>query len=328
MENSNKVLILYHKEDNDGIWSGALFVNHFIHDLNYDKGNVIYHGMNYGDMNSITKKQIKEWHLKYEYLILTDISMKADLMDYAHMLFENKFIWVDHHKPIIKECERYKASSEWSGERGIDRSAILLTWKYLYDQFDIEYNQKYGNIPRLLVMLSSWDSFTYEQNGFSLMDCKAVNEGINSLFKLDIDAVCEYLHNGNIDSILDDAFKSGNFINNYQQTQNQNLIKEWGDCGWTVGDNRKACAIFLQGPTNSLIFESLKGTDIKSGIVFKYRPEKHDWVVSLYNINDKDESFHCGEYMKKYWKGGGHAGAAGGNMNQAWFRCCLRNKSL
>ena len=78
--------------------------------------------------------------------------------------------------------------------------------------------------------------------------------------------------------------------------------------GWRVGIDRTAIACVTSGGTNSIVFKSLRGK-ADNAIVFK-REANGNWIVSLYNIND-DHGFHCGEYLKKVYGGGGHEGAAG-----------------
>ena len=74
------------------------------------------------------------------------------------------------------------------------------------------------------------------------------------------------------------------------------------------------------------MFKCLKGTDIRHGLVFKHHPNGN-WVLSMYNIND-DEEFHCGEFLKEKYNGGGHKGAAGCTLTQEQFIEILKNKRI
>ena len=333
----NKALIIYHKEDNDGVFSAAIIRNYLVYEQQYEKEDVICIGFDYNDSAEITKEDIDNWKDYYDLLVITDMSLNVDIMEYANKVFDNGFIWFDHHKPVILAAEKYKASSRWCGERGIDRSAIMLAWKYCYDPLDINWNDNRNEIPALLVVLSAWDSFTYENQNLTLDYVRKVNEGINQLFNLDFIEVYKFLERAiylypdekDFESLIEKSYVTGTLIVNFQQRINDNLIKNCGDKEWTIGDdNRKACMLVCQGHTNSLIFSSLKNSDIKSGIVFKYSPNDGEWVVSLYNIDDKDDSFHCGDYMRKHYKGGGHLGAAGGKITQTQFNKMLKTKHL
>lgn len=326
MNIDDKILIFYHKDDNDGVFSAAIFKNYLMYELLCESEDIICVGIDHGYIEKIDKSYIDELHEVYSTLIITDISLKPDVMNYVYKVFGNNFIWIDHHKPIIKECEKYKASSYWKGERGTDRSSILLAYRYCYDPFDEKYNSK--KIPELFRVLSAWDSFTFEQEGYDLEYVRAVNEGINQIYNLDLAKVLQTFSQ-NTDNILVSAHNIGQQILQYKKQYDADLIRHSGDKEWTIGeDNRKACMLVCQGPSSSRTFESLYNTNIKSGIVFKYRPQHNDWVISLYNIDFNDESFHCGEYMKKHYKGGGHCGAAGGNVTQKQFEKILKNKHL
>ena len=83
--------------------------------------------------------------------------------------------------------------------------------------------------------------------------------------------------------------------------------------------------MFTQGPSNSVMFSSVKDK-VDNGIVFK-RDKSGSWVISLYNTTDGDE-FHCGDYMKKRYNGGGHSGAAGGTVSERDFIKILKDKRI
>ena len=73
------------------------------------------------------------------------------------------------------------------------------------------------------------------------------------------------------------------------------------------------------------MFESCKDYS-DNGIIFK-RNQDTTWTISLYNTNNEDE-FHCGEYLKKKYKGGGHKGAAGCTISEKKFLKILKNKRI
>ena len=70
----------------------------------------------------------------------------------------------------------------------------------------------------------------------------------------------------------------------------------------------------------------LKNTAIKNGIIFK-RNSDSTWTISLYNVND-DDDFHCGEFLLKKYKGGGHKGAAGCTLKESKFIKMLKTKEI
>ena len=91
-------------------------------------------------------------------------------------------------------------------------------------------------------------------------------------------------------------------------------------------DGRNALALFMQDQTSSMVFASVKDK-FTNGIVFKHKKDG-TWTVSLYNTNSDDHSFHCGEYLKKNYGGGGHEGAAGAQISETQFIKILKTKTL
>ncbi|MCH5166925.1 MAG: hypothetical protein J1F35_03445 [Erysipelotrichales bacterium] len=326
----DKALVLYHKEDNDGVFSGALFRNYFIYDLQLENENVICQGLDYNDVKKIDKEYIDNISEFFKYIVITDISLPVDLMNYIYNLFGNEFVWIDHHAPIIKEAEqKYKASETWTGVRQTDRSAILCAYKYLYDPFDECYNHKY--IPELLRILSAWDSFTYKENGYELDYVRGFNKAVNQEVKLNIIKASEIIdyEDYEMDAFIEKCNAIGKSIVEYEDYINNSLVESSADIEWTIGEeNRKAAMLVMQGPSSSLIFESLKNTDIKNGIIFKYNCKENAWVISLYNINEDDKDFHCGEYLKTNYKGGGHLGAAGCQVSFSQFLEMMKSKHI
>lgn len=325
----NKYLIIYHKEDNDGVFSGALAYNYVKEYLG--KTDIVLLGTEYNELNKLwTSGEVYNW--EYDNIIMTDISFNyPEAMQYLYNKFGNKFVWVDHHTPIIKESFKYKFDA-CPGLRDSSNSAIINIYKYLYDQFGENCTNK--KIPELLRVLSAWDSFTFEREGYELDFVSKVNIGINYMYNLDIERVIVLLRNLVVygedsdveanNSYIQSAYTAGDIILTYKRQEDERLIKNCGDFNWTV-DGREACALFIQGSSNSQIFNSVKDK-VKNGIVFK-RMTDGNWGISLYNTN-LDDTFHCGEYLKKNYKGGGHVGAAGCQVSEKEFKRMLKTKTI
>ena len=325
----NKYLIIYHKEDNDGVFSGALAYNYAKEYLG--KTDIVLFGTEYNELNKLwTSGEVYNW--EYDNIIMTDISFNyPEAMQYLYNKFGNKFVWVDHHTPIIKESFKYKFDA-CPGLRDSSNSAIINIYKYLYGQFGENCTKK--KIPELLRVLSAWDSFTFEREGYELDFVSKVNIGINYMYNLDIERVIVLLRNLVVfgedsdveanNSYIQSAYTAGDIILTYKRQEDERLIKNCGDLNWTV-DGREACALFIQGSSTSQIFNSVKDK-VKNGIVFK-RMTDGNWGISLYNTN-LDDTFHCGEYLKKNYKGGGHVGAAGCQVSEKEFKRMLKTKTI
>lgn len=337
-----KYLIIYHREDNDGVVSGSLFYDYLTTKLNINKSEIALLPSDYNSLAQFEKQHpIDTLKEEYENIIMTDISFNdSKYMKKIYNEFGNKFIWCDHHKPIIDESFK-EHFSDAVGVRNTTKSAILCVYEYLYDAFNERYNEK--DVPEVFRLLSAWDSWSYEREGYEFEYVKAINKAYTIKFNLDFDLVVKHVHNiikyweENHENIFDkqEYFDYGTVLNNYDDIVMEGIIKTSGDCSWQVRFEdedkgrplfHKACAIFHQGATNSTMFKCLKNKGINHGLVFKHSPNGN-WVMSMYNINE-DEWTHCGEFLKERYNGGGHKGAAGCTLTEAQFIKILKSKTI
>ena len=347
-----KYLLIYHKEDNDGVFSAAIFYNYLVSKLNIEKNNIELFGADYNILSEyIAIYDIESLQYRYDSIIMTDISFIPEYMKELYNAYNTNFIWCDHHKPIIDASYKYEFS-ECPGVRNTTKSAILCAYEYLYDQFNEVYStiDKHADprFPELFRVLSGWDSWSYEREGYSFDYVRNVNKGVTNVLKLDFEKILKkvsetiniYTNNPEYNNLTDEIefidkmYNIGKVLNEYDDNVMADIIRNSGDCSWKViihDENgkslaRTACAIFHQGATNSTMFKSLIGKGIEQGLVFKHQPDGN-WVLSMYNINDNTE-FHCGEFLKERYNGGGHKGAAGCTLTQKEFFNILSNKVI
>ena len=337
-----KFLLIYHKEDNDGVVSAALLYDWILNKLNTSKENINLLPADYNILSKFaeaysSEEQLKELHKEYDTIVMTDISFNnIKFMQKLYDEFNNDFIWFDHHAPIINVSYKHKFG-DCPGIRNTNKSAILCVYEYLYDTFNLDYNDK--KIPELLRILSAWDSWTYEREGYDFDYVKNINKGVTDKYGLDIYKV---LHD--IDKfksleqteLINGLNKHGKLLNEYEDSKMEDIIKNSGDCSWQIWDFdkensahpiiHKACAIFHQGATNSTMFKCLRKKGIRHGLVFKHQPDGN-WVLSMYNIDDND-NFHCGDFLRAKYNGGGHKGAAGCTLDEKTFIKILKNKRI
>lgn len=351
MIEQKKYLIIYHKEDNDGVFSGALFYDYLINRMECKLEDLCFLGADYNMLAEFSKdNKVEDLHKDFENLIMTDISFNdVSYMKKLWKEFGTNFVWCDHHAPIIKASFENKFS-DVPGIRDIKRSAILNVWKFLYDQFDEAYNEK--KVPELLRILSGWDSWSYEREGYEFEYVRNINKAVTVNYELKLGEARKLVHDlymvyvehqpsGKMSevfkdgSLIEQLHETGKKLNEYDDQVMRDIIEKSGDRAWKLAiwnedkqefSYRNACAIFHQGQSNSTFFKSLIDTNCQNGIVFKHQPNGN-WVVSLYNVKDGD-SFHCGEFMKRSYKGGGHAGAAGCTLTEAQFIKVLKSKIL
>ena len=351
-----KYLIIYHKEDNDGVFSGTLIYDHLINNLHVPQEDIILLGTEYNSLAEFSKENNPEdLHKTIKTIIMVDLSFN----DWKYMKklwkeFGDNFIWCDHHAPIIKTSLEKKFCNI-KGVRDTNRSAILCVWKFLYDPFDADYIDK--KVPELLRILSAWDSWTFKKEKIDDEYARAVNKAVTyeynlevSKVKLIIKDIVDYYtrNNGKLSTVFKEKqlikklYKTGQLLCDYEDKNFTDIVRNVGDCTWKImldplGNNqtwRPACAIFHQGQTNSKMFNSLRvdNPDIMNAIVFKHS-KNGNWTISLYNVRECDEQdwygrFHCGEFMKSRYKGGGHPGAAGCTITQEQFIKILKKKEL
>ena len=342
MREQKKYLIIYHKEDNDGVFSAAIIYDYLLNKMKCDLTDLCFIGADYNMLAKFAKdNNVEDLHADFENIIMTDISFNdSSYMKSLWEEFGNNFIWIDHHAPIIKESYKH-GFCNCPGIRDTQRSAILNAWKFLYDQFDEDYNQK--KVPELFRILSAYDSWSYEREGYDFDYVRNINKGTTIKYNLElgkvkkvVQQVRDAFESNSKDFFIDELHDFGKSLNEYDDIVNKGIIETSGDTSWQIILNdedrpnhplvRKCCVIFHQGATNSMIFKSLCNTDINNGAVFKHQPNGN-WVLSLYNINN-DDWFHCGDFLKEKYNGGGHKGAAGCTLTQDQFITILKNKIL
>lgn len=328
----NKILIIYHREDNDGLFSAAI-AEYAINNATDVKNTTsfTYMPVDYNVISSINKESIDYWVANYDTVVMTDMSFPdVRMMKYLIDSLGDRLIWIDHHKPAI-DASVDNGYDDTPGERATTRSAILLAFKYFFDSDDIMYVNR--EIPVLFRMLSAWDSFSYEKEGYSLDDVRTLNVGVTQETKLDYDTVYDLVNKTMDDWKTNDVYYSsdidhfmsvGKTYIQFDEYRWKTIVNEFGDFNWTV-DKRPACALFCQDHTSSLIFKNSL-MNIRNGIVFKHMNDGN-WTMSLYNTYT-DDAFHCGEYLKKKYNGGGHLGAAGCILTEDQFIKILKSKKV
>lgn len=325
MKEDSKALVVYHKDDNDGVFSAAIVINYLIHELNVKQCNIDTIKADYTSFRTYTSEHIDKWVACYDNIIFTDISMNdTTLFKYLITTAGNKFTWVDHHRPIIEWSMR--ENLHVNGFLDISNSAIYNMYMHLYNPFNIE-----EGVPEIFKILSAWDSFNFKQ--YDKMYAYYVNIGVNFTYNILLDDVMSFVETilyGDFDKTVSDEtiqkfYDDGMRLARYEKNKIDNIVMTCGDMEFTVG-GRSACALFMQGASSSLMFDCVKDA-VQNGIVFK-RQKNNQWVVSLYNTNDGDDSFDCGQYCKQHYKGGGHKGAAGFTITDDGMKAIMIDKCI
>lgn len=313
-------LIIYHKEDNDGLFSMAIIYNYLIIEKNINKDNIKLFDADYNDLDKLS---LDDDIIKNStHIYISDVSFDTvEKMIQLKEMFGDNLVWIDHHKPMIDNSIS-KGFDDIKGIRDTKHSALYNAFKYLYPTH---------NIPELFKLLSAWDSWSYDAEGIDFDLCKYINIGVNNIYNLNPDYIINYvylliyIYNDYINPPdIDELYEIGKFEAKILDRTYENNVKAYGDFSWTV-NGRTACAMFIQGPSNSQMFKVCKDK-VQNGIVFKRLPDSN-WALSLYNT-DNQHDFHCGEYLKKHFNGGGHEGAAGCQISEELFINILKQKKI
>lgn len=152
-----KVMIIYHKEDNDGVISGAM-VSEWLSTYNYRRSvdtTPVIIAYNPSDYVSLERNwnngNVKKWFDEFDYVIMTDISFDSmEAMKFIHENYYDKLIWIDHHKPVI-EASKKEGFDDFKGIRDSSHSALYHAWLYFIDESE-------EKMPEVLKVLSAWDS--------------------------------------------------------------------------------------------------------------------------------------------------------------------------
>ena len=99
----NKYLIIYHKEDNDGVFSGALAYNYVKEYLG--KTDIVLFGTEYNELNKLwTSGEVYNW--EYDNIIMTDISFNSFNSQYSSQyLMISSYVVIFIQSPLLLQLE-------------------------------------------------------------------------------------------------------------------------------------------------------------------------------------------------------------------------------
>ena len=357
-----KYLIIYHKEDADGLVSAAIIYNYILNKLHKgdkDTATIETLGTTYIELSNMINQYgvsnkgmiVDILYKKYDYIFMTDISFnESEVMKLLYNKFKDSFIWIDHHFPIIYTSTK-EGFDTIPGKRDTRTSAIGLSYIYCYgDDMFKQLEEQINEIPVLFKQLAGYDSFNWDFHGCTFEECYNVNKGFEYLTKLDLDIIIEKVKyiislnnkddrtfNNKLYMLKNVYYDKGKEIAEYEDEYWNNIIKTSGDDTFTIdgkyGPERKTLVLVMQGKTCSTYFKSLIDTDIRNVAVFKRVPNPQNdktWNVSVYNIRrEDDKEFHVGMYLKKRYKfAGGHSGAAGMSISNAQFNKIFKTHKI
>lgn len=349
------VLVIYHREDNDGACSAGI-IDAMLKKHAADTVMKVKHlGVNYADLtrywkefeaaNSdpsvFAKPRMLKWKEDFDTVFMVDISFNEPAaMSFLYEAFGEHFIWCDHHKPIIE------LSREWNfgnapGIRRTDKSALMNTWYFMNSLFEI----KDAAASDEMVKLSDWDCWAW-----SRMDIYKDENARENLFNLNVGitqqsnlnvrwfsdwvmdwllAGCRY-GNASSEKHFQAAWEAQAVGKQVRELDNKRIgraVRSNGDTSWKLRNGDRVCVLFTTEKMNSQQFSALEDKTVRHGAVIKYDAPNGKWTASLYNFDDNDE-FDCGKYLHEWYNGGGHKGAAGCTLTDAHVSGMIMSKQV
>lgn len=305
-----KTLVIYHSSDFDGVMSCLICRKYLLnlsqHNLKID---IDLFGWNYGDIIP----DINTMTTKYDQIYTVDISFPKDIM--IELAKSGKLVWIDHHITAIQDSEQFGYSS-CTGLRRVGTAACELTWEYLFPGFDC---------PQVVQYLGAWDVFNkgrFDWEGIVNPLQVACSERYGLLPQHWFSELDDLMLNNN--GLLDSIIHDGKIIYSYNKQRSEAAVRKYGFEILVDGKWRGIC--LMNTTFGSIQFKSIISKYDCSIVV--NRKNKDTYNVSIYIEPEHNIEFNAGEYLKKYYNGGGHKNAAGGVLNFEQFCKLIYEQTL
>lgn len=284
-----KVLIIYHRVDFDGVFSG--YITKKALQKNEDC-TIETLGFNYGD-------DIPDDIDLYDTVYMVDISLPA--VDMKDLYEKGKLVWIDHHNSQILESERF-GYFDCPGIRRNGTAACELCWEY----FNNDQEE-----PKLIQYIGTYDVFRRDR--FSWEDVLHIQYGVKSLIGVSLSSA-ELVENLYTDEFFSKAKEIGKLILDYQRQTWRYQVKNYS---FDVEVQGKYKAIAMLTPMfTSLQFDEMLPEYDMCLCINRKGPDLYN--MSIYTNDDCD--FDAGNFAKNVLKtGGGHIHAAGMTLTLKQF---------
>lgn len=305
-----KVLVIYHKVDYDGVFSLMLAKYALHHSPEVESVEAL--GYNYGE-------PIPEIPYDYDQVVMVDISFPPEFM--MELMKRNtegiqEIIWIDHHITAINDSEKH-GYNNLPGLRFDGQAAVENTWEYYWE------GQEAPAIIQLLGTYDVWNKSRYDWEGLVL----PLQFALKAKYSFDLERIWDDLPDLLTADIpgLEPLISSGALILNYLRGQWKSAVRHYSfPC--TVAGKYSGLACLSTEYSSNLFGEETKNYDVC--IVLNFNPLNGMFKTSMYVDPERDTDFHAGEYMKSKFGGGGHRGAAGGQVPIEDFINLLTNGEI
>jgi oligoribonuclease NrnB/cAMP/cGMP phosphodiesterase (DHH superfamily) len=306
---SKNVLIIYHRADYDGLFSGNIARKFYI-ESEYE---VDLKGYNYGDQVPDFDEILKN----YTEVCILDVSFDAPIMKTLHE--SGKVYWIDHHIGTTRLSEE-SGYSEMLGERtDLKIGAVEVAWDYFFKGMEK---------PHIIELISAYDVWDHDRFVWDL-ETAPLQYALRAEYNLSIEKLWRHWDRLLYDlDYLETALQSGRFLTKYLN----NVWKSWcGNYAFDVlvaGKYKAICMLSAQG--GSLQFESEltpeNGYDLQL-VVNRKGPDLYN--VGIYKKSDDCNDFDCAKFASEVYKtGNGHKSAAGFTLNLEQFTRLIKDQVL
>ena len=295
-------MIIYHKADLDGYFSGALVKSKYTNETLY--------GIDYNET-------IDDTVLDAEGIIyLVDFSLPVHQMQ----KYAGKMVWIDHHRTAINDSKKY-GYDDILGVRDENYAACELVYAYLYKQSNVFPLQE----PAIIKYVGNWDIHR-NVNWYEWDLTQVVQQGLKyNYLSFDVDKLVDDLNDllnmSSNDVKNTNIYSDGDLLLRNQQIQNKALVKSAFE---VQVDGKPALAIV--GPIGSAVFDSIKDRE-QLWVVFNGISPKGA-KMSVYKDPEVFVDFNCGDYLKEHYGGGGHPSAAGAFIDFDTFTGIIKSKTV
>lgn len=277
-----KIIIFYHRADNDGLLSGHIAQE--AHWVNSREATM--QGVDYGDKLP-TREELKD----YTHIYILDFSWDILL---EKPLPNQKIIWIDHHKSAIEKYKNTDATKYCI--EGV--AACRLTWQWFnvilnYRSTLEDYYHRRVSEPYLVQLIGEYDVWDHRDPNATIANLGLTAVGYDIL---------------ELNAPPDKILKVGRYIQTYQSTLNKRL-QENAYIAEFVFEGVSYRTLVINGRGNSLTFEGhplLAEVDFLCMWVYTYDDQVR---VSLYHTPTRKD-IDLSRIAKAYG-GGGHPGACG-----------------
>lgn len=307
-ELQSKVIIIYHRADYDGLFSGNIARKFYLE----NEYAITMLGYNYGDKLPDVDDIIK----KYSEICILDISFPSQEM--KKLRDTKKAYWIDHHIGTIRESEE-NGYSDFPGKRTEEKiAACEVAWNYFYAG---------QQIPQIIEYISAYDVWNKERFSWDT-EVTPIQYALRAEYSLSIEKLWrnwEYLIDDQ--DTLDNLINEGSGIVKYLKA----VWKSWcGNYAFEIEVAEKYKGIcMLSAQSGSLQFESVlqdKKYDVQ---VVVNRKDSDIYNVSIYKESDDCNDFDCAWFASKvYGTGNGHKSAAGFTITLEQLEKLLKDKKL